>query len=86
MRVARDAPREPAEPRSLNLGALSHLRGIVRAILAGRVEEARTWGSAFARLSREGRTITVGHLHWPVPWRWRPVRRYEPYGDRVASS
>lgn len=66
--------------------SLNWLRGIVRAVLAGRVEEARTWGDAFARLHTEAGTMRVGHVHWPLPWRWRPVRRYESYGDRVTSG
>lgn len=61
--------------------SLDHLRHIVRAVLAGRIEEARTWGEGFARLYTDAGTAHVGHVHLPWPWRWRPVRRYEPYGE-----
>ena len=64
--------------------SLEYLRGIVRAVLAGRLEEAKTWGEAFARLHTEAGAMKVGHVHLPLPWAWRPVRRYEPYGDRLT--
>lgn len=64
--------------------SLDHLRAIVRAVLAGRVEEAPPRGSAFARLYTEAGTMRVGHVHWALPWAWRFVRRYEPYGDPVT--
>jgi hypothetical protein len=66
--------------------SLDYLRRIVRAVLAGRVEEARTWGDAFARLYTEAGTLTVGHVHWQLPWRWRPVRRYESYGGSPVPA
>ncbi|WP_448638245.1 hypothetical protein [Geodermatophilus sp. URMC 63] len=66
--------------------SLDYLRGIVRAVLAGRVEEVATRGSAFARLYTEAGTMRVGHVHWPWPWAWRSVRRYEPYGDRIPPD
>lgn len=66
--------------------SLNYLRGIVRAVLAGRLEEARTWGDAFARLYTEAATVRVGHVHWPLPWAWRPVRRYGPYGETAMPT
>jgi hypothetical protein len=64
--------------------SLDYLRGVVRAVLAGHVEEAKTWGDAFGRLYTETGIVKAGHVHWPWPWAWRPVRRYEPYGERVT--
>jgi hypothetical protein len=66
--------------------SLDYLRGIVRAILAGRVEEARRSDSSFARPYTETGTTRVGHVHWPLPWGWRPVRRYEPYGEHTLPD
>ena len=66
--------------------SLDYLRGIVRAVLAGRVEEAKSWGDTFARLYTEAGTMRVGHVHLPLPWAWRSVRRYEAYGDRLTSD
>lgn len=66
--------------------SLDYLRGIVQAVLAGRIEEVGASGNAFARLHTEAGTMRVGHVHWPLPWAWRTVRRYEPYGDRATMG
>lgn len=64
--------------------ALPYLESIVRAVLAGQVEESGTATRSFAHVHTAEGTVGVGHTHWPLPWRWRQVRRYEPYGTLLA--
>lgn len=62
--------------------SLAYLEGIVRAVMAGRVEVSGTSARFFAHIHIDDGTVHVGHVHAPFPWRWRTTRRYQPYGDR----
>lgn len=61
--------------------SLDNFRQIVRAILAGRIEEAgpKREGAGTARIFTDNGPVTVGVL-FPWPWRLRPHRRYQGYG------
>jgi len=61
--------------------SLAYLQGIIRAVMAGRVEESGSLSASFARVHTDNGTVNVGDVHAPWPWRWRQVREYQPYGD-----
>ncbi len=69
-------------PFSGDVQSLAHVEGIVRAVVAGHVEEGGARWASFARIHTDKGTLHVGHLHIPWPWRRRQARAYEPYGDR----
>ena len=59
---------------------MAELREIVESVLAGHLEEAG-WGSrSFANIGVGEHMVRVGHVHLPVPWAWRLVRRFVAYG------
>lgn len=60
---------------------LPRLREIVEGVLAGRMEEAGSKAGSYARIHGSSRTVSVGHMHLPWPWRLRRARRYAPYGE-----
>lgn len=62
--------------------SLAYVQDIVRAVMAGRVEESGSVSASFARVHIDNGTVKVGHVHAPWPWRWRQVREYQPYGNR----
>jgi hypothetical protein len=64
----------------VNDTALDEFAAIVEAIFAGRVVEAGSRSCAFARITTRRGVIHVGHVHLPLPWRWRRTRHYLPYG------
>lgn len=70
------------QPSRRGAAPLSMYEGILRAVVAGRVEESGSASRSFARMHTAEGTVGVGHGHAPLPWRWRTVRRYESYGDR----
>lgn len=60
---------------------LPDLRQLVRAVIEGRVEESGPKANAFGRIGMESGTWGVGAMHLPLLWRWRRVRRYDPYSQ-----
>lgn len=54
---------------------------ILTAVFAGDFEEAGV-GDAFARVHMgNGRTVHLGIMHLPLPWRLRRKRRYAPLSE-----
>jgi hypothetical protein len=66
--------------------SLDEFRRLVRAIFAGRIEEAgQKAGEARARIYAERRSWTVGAFPlWP--WHLRARHRYEPYGHSAPPK
>lgn len=65
--------------------SLDNFRQIVRAVLAGRIEEAgpKREGAGTARIFTDNGPATVG-VRFPWPWRLRPHCRYQGYdADRA---
>lgn len=61
--------------------SLARVESIVRAVMAGHVEEGGSRWASFARIHTDRGTLHVGHMHMPWPWRRRHVRKYEPYAE-----
>jgi hypothetical protein len=67
---------------------IDDFRRVVRAIFAGRIEEAgggREGGGTARIYTDMGRPRTVGAA-FPWPWQWRMHDRYEPYGEPVPPG
>ena len=60
---------------------LDHLREIVAAVFAGRVQEAGFVGNAFGRIYTQSGPIRVGAITFPWSWKRRERRQYVPYGN-----
>jgi hypothetical protein len=59
---------------------LNYAKEIAEAVFAGRVDESGPPSGAYGHLLLKDRTVGVGRVHLPWPWRARRLkRRYAPY-------
>lgn len=58
---------------------LAELGRIVRAVLAGGMEQSGRGGRYFARIGDADGVVGVGAMHAPLPWQLRRRRRFAAY-------
>lgn len=58
----------------------SEVRELFTAVVSGAFVEAGRQGDSFARVQTPRGEVHVGAVALPLPWRWRRVRTYQPYG------
>ena len=58
---------------------LPEIERLLRALCMGRFEQSGLGERTGARIYTSDRMWHVGHMLWPIPWRWRRKTRFEPY-------
>jgi hypothetical protein len=61
------------------LGELPEFERLLNAICLGNFEQSANKYRAGARVFTSDRTWRVGHVLWPIPWKWRRKTKYQPY-------